>query len=149
MLDQSVVTRPWTTTMDRAGKRRDGDWAMFVAGGRGVGQWRLLSPESAGVHLRVTKPWRVIPDATSTVIVQRVFRDNTIRRNGSSRSSVAGRGGNAFQGSTSFWLIGHGGERSRPRKARRPFFFVLSPFPRPSGYSDAPNIAIPLNCTAV
>lgn len=67
--------------MDRAGKRRDGDWAMFVAGGRGVGQWRLLSPESAGVHLRVTKPWRVIPDATSTVIVQRVFRDNTIYDN--------------------------------------------------------------------
>jgi hypothetical protein len=81
MLDQSVVTRPWTTTMDRAGKRRDGDWAMFVAGGRGVGQWRLLSPESAGENLRVTKPWRVIPDATSTVIVQRVFRNNIIYDN--------------------------------------------------------------------
>jgi hypothetical protein len=81
MLDQSVVTRPWTTTMDRAGKRRDGDWAMFVAGGRGVGQWRLLSPESAGVNLRVTRPWRVIPDATSTVIVQRVFRNNIIYNN--------------------------------------------------------------------
>jgi len=81
MLAQSVVTRPWTTTMDRAGRRRDGDWAMFVAGGRGVGQWRLLAPESAGVNLRVRKPWRIIPDATSTVLVQRVFRNNILCNN--------------------------------------------------------------------
>jgi hypothetical protein len=81
MLAESVVTRPWTTTMDRAGERRDGDWAVFVAGGRGVGQWRLLRPESAGVHLRVNRPWRVAPDDTSTVIVQRVFRNNIIYNN--------------------------------------------------------------------
>ncbi len=81
MLAESVVTRPWTTTMDREGKRRDGDWAVFVAGGRGVGQWRRLRPDSAGVHLRVHRPWRVVPDATSTAIVQRVFRNNIIYDN--------------------------------------------------------------------
>jgi hypothetical protein len=81
MLANSVVTRPWTTTMDREGKRRDGDWAIFVAAGRGVGQWRLLSPESAGVRMRIRSPWRVVPDASSTVIVQRVFRNNIIYNN--------------------------------------------------------------------
>jgi hypothetical protein len=81
MLAKSVVTRPWRTTMDRAGKPRDGDWAVFVAGGRGVGQWRLLAPGSAGVHLRIRKPWRIIPDGTSTVIAQRVFRNNIIYNN--------------------------------------------------------------------
>jgi hypothetical protein len=81
MLANSVVTRPWTTTMDREGKRRDGDWAVFVAAGRGVGQWRLLSPESAGVRMRIRSPWRVVPDASSTVIAQRVFRNNIIYNN--------------------------------------------------------------------
>ena len=81
MLAESVVTRPWTTTMDREGKRRDGDWAAFIAGGRGTGQWRLLAPESAGVKLRMQRPWRIVPDETSTVIVQRVFRHNIIYNN--------------------------------------------------------------------
>ncbi len=65
--------------MDREGKPRDGDWAVFVAGGRGVGQWRLLRSDSAGVNLRVRRPWRIEPDGTSTVIVQRVFRNNIAR----------------------------------------------------------------------
>lgn len=81
MLAESVVTRPWNTTMDREGKPRDGDWAVFVAGGRGVGQWRLLRSDSAGVHLRIRRPWRIAPDGTSTVIVQRVFRNNIIYDN--------------------------------------------------------------------
>ncbi len=81
VLARSVVTKPWRTTMDRAGKRRDGDWAVFVAGGRGVGQWRLLVPGAAGVDIRVRAPWRVVPDRTSTVIMQRVFHNNIIVNN--------------------------------------------------------------------
>lgn len=81
VMARAVVTRPWMTTMDRAGKPKDGDWAVFVAGGRGVGQWRLLAPESSGVEFRVRTPWRVIPDGTSTVIVQRVFHNNIIFNN--------------------------------------------------------------------
>lgn len=82
MLERSVVTRPWRTTMDRAGKPRDGDWGVFVAGGRGVGQWRLLDREaSEGARMRLRSPWRVVPDGSSTVIIQRVFRNNIIYGN--------------------------------------------------------------------
>ncbi len=82
MLADSVVTMPWRYRFDRDGQPRDGDWVVFVAAGRGVGQWRLVDREqSRGAVLKVNRPWRIEPDAGSVVIVQRAFRNNIVHAN--------------------------------------------------------------------
>ncbi|NQU45152.1 hypothetical protein HQ520_17855 [bacterium] len=65
-------------TVDRAGSRvlpqigESDHWIVFVASGRGVGQYRVVTgveraPNRA--EFQLNKPWRVIPDSTSQMVL--------------------------------------------------------------------------------
>ena len=55
---------------------------VVVARGRGLGQWRrILSCDPAGRELRVDKPWRVTPDASSVVVVMNGLIDTVFVNN--------------------------------------------------------------------
>jgi len=59
-------------------------WVVLVCAGKGVGQFRVVrgverSPER--ITLRVEPPWRVVPDATSRVVLQVMYRQNIVYAN--------------------------------------------------------------------
>lgn len=52
-------------------------WIVFVCAGRGVGQYRTLQGCDRGeseVAMRLDKPWRVTPDATSRIVLTAAYR---------------------------------------------------------------------------
>ena len=59
-------------------------WIVFVSAGKGAGQYRVVvgadrSPDQ--IALKVERPWRVVPDATSRVTLTTAFRRNIILGN--------------------------------------------------------------------
>lgn len=59
-------------------------WVVLVCAGKGVGQYRVVRgvDRSANrVTLRVDRPWRVVPDATSRVVLQAMYRQNIVYAN--------------------------------------------------------------------
>ena len=55
---------------------------VVIARGRGLGQWRrVASCDPAARELRVDKPWRVMPDATSVVVVMNGLIDTVFVNN--------------------------------------------------------------------
>lgn len=70
-MDTTLRTERWPEVRGRAAVAADcvGRFAV-IARGRGLGQWRRIAACEPGAHeLRVDKPWRVTPDATSVVVV--------------------------------------------------------------------------------
>jgi len=57
-----------------------GHWIVYIAKGRGVGQWRVVS-EVVNEEIKLARPWRILPDASSTVIITRVNRQNVFYNN--------------------------------------------------------------------
>jgi len=67
-------------------------WILFVCAGKGVGQFRIVSGmkrANAQVTFNVTKPWRIIPNASSRVNLMVAFRHNIIYRNIVDGESIA------------------------------------------------------------
>jgi carbohydrate binding protein with CBM4/9 domain len=58
----------------------DQEWIVYVCAGKGVGQYRVLDSRTSSV-LSITEPWRVIPDSTSRVMIEVVYRHNIIYNN--------------------------------------------------------------------
>ncbi|MBM3499585.1 MAG: hypothetical protein FJX74_13070 [Armatimonadetes bacterium] len=75
-------TRAGSRILDEVG--RNDHWIIFVTGGRGVGQYRVVTGADHGLAqtvLRVDRPWRVVPDDTSRVVLTAAFRQNIISGN--------------------------------------------------------------------
>lgn len=56
-------------------------WVVFLSRGRGAGQWRVIAGVNPDGSLRLTRPWRIIPDATSRAVVDRANRQIAIHEN--------------------------------------------------------------------
>ena len=59
-------------------------WVVFVCAGTGVGQYRVLSGcerRPGRVTLALQTPWRVVPDATSRIVLNAAFRQNIVYNN--------------------------------------------------------------------
>lgn len=56
---------------------RDG-WVILIVAGRGIGQWRVVDAQIASDELRVAKPWIVIPDRQSRVLMTKAFRHHLL-----------------------------------------------------------------------
>jgi hypothetical protein len=87
--NQGTMTRPHTVA-SRAGSRilpevgRNDHWVVFVAAGKGVGQYRVVVGRRDGenrVALLLDRPWRVVPDRSSRVTLTAAFRQNIIYAN--------------------------------------------------------------------
>lgn len=67
----AVTTERWPQVRGRAATAEDCTGRfVVVARGRGLGQWRrIASCDEAARELRVDRPWRVIPDRSSVVVV--------------------------------------------------------------------------------
>ncbi|MEW6359759.1 MAG: glycosyl hydrolase family 28-related protein [Planctomycetota bacterium] len=75
---------------DRAGSRvleevgTNEHWIVFIGGGKGVGQYRVITGADRApgrVVLKLDRPWRVMPDATSRVTLTTANRQNIIYNN--------------------------------------------------------------------
>ena len=81
--DASLKTERWPKLHDRDAVAADcvGRFAV-IARGRGLGQWRRIAACDPAAHeLRVDKPWRVTPDATSVVVVMNGLVDTVFVNN--------------------------------------------------------------------
>ncbi|NQU43718.1 hypothetical protein HQ520_10560, partial [bacterium] len=60
------------------------NWVLFIAKGKGVGQFRVVTvQEDVGglKKLTVDRPWRIVPDTDSRVVLTVVFRQNILYGN--------------------------------------------------------------------
>jgi len=77
--DKLTVTSPAGSVLrDEVGK--NDYWIVFICAGRGVGQWRVVSGAQAAT-LTVDRSWRVVPDATSRVVLTVSYRQNIVYAN--------------------------------------------------------------------
>ncbi|NOZ23003.1 MAG: hypothetical protein GXP25_18145 [Planctomycetes bacterium] len=76
--------------VDRAGSRvleevgTNAHWIVFIGGGKGVGQYRVVTGaerKPGRVELKIDRPWRVVPDGTSRVTLTTAYRQNIICNN--------------------------------------------------------------------
>lgn len=67
----SVTTTRWPEGHDETNPhRKTAGRFVVVANGRGLGQWRrIAAADPAAKTLTVDQPWRVVPDASSSVVV--------------------------------------------------------------------------------
>ena len=59
-------------------------WIVFIAAGKGVGQYRVVTGAKRGAgraELTLDRPWRVVPDGTSRVTLTTANRENIIVNN--------------------------------------------------------------------
>jgi hypothetical protein len=62
----------------------DKEWVAYICAGKGVGQYRILNSlmrNNGQATLDITEPWRVIPDNSSRVMIQVVYRNNIFYNN--------------------------------------------------------------------
>jgi len=59
----------------------DGDWVVYIDGGRGAGQWRTVTGRTPTGGVAIDPPWRVAPDAESSATLLQAFRHNVIAGN--------------------------------------------------------------------
>ena len=81
--DTSLKTERWPKIRDRDANAADcqGRFAV-IARGRGLGQWRRIAACDPATHeLRMDKPWRVNPDATSVIVVMNGLIDTVFVNN--------------------------------------------------------------------
>ncbi|NQU41892.1 hypothetical protein HQ520_01310 [bacterium] len=79
------------STVDRTGSRvlpevgQNDHWVVFIATGKGVGQFRVVSGREnlTGGHVKLLldKPWRVMPDTTSRLTLTASYRENIVYDN--------------------------------------------------------------------
>ncbi len=74
----------------RAGSRvlpevgRNANWIVFVAAGKGVGQYRVVvgrQDDERGAVLLLDSPWRVVPDGSSRISLGAAYRHNIVYAN--------------------------------------------------------------------
>jgi hypothetical protein len=59
-------------------------YVAFVKAGKGVGQFRIINDlerDAESAKLSITEPWRIVPDETSKVSIEPLFRNNIIYGN--------------------------------------------------------------------
>lgn len=79
----SLLTARWPAVRGKNATAADvvGRFAV-IARGRGLGQWRRIAASDPATHeLRVDKPWRVTPDATSVAVVMNGLIDTVFVNN--------------------------------------------------------------------
>jgi hypothetical protein len=81
--DTSLKTERWPKVRSKDATAADciGRFAV-IARGRGLGQWRRITACDPAAHeLRLDKPWRVTPDATSVAVVMNGLIDTVFVNN--------------------------------------------------------------------
>ena len=58
-----------------------GSWVALVVAGKGVGQWRAITKTVKVGHYELRRSWRIVPDKTSRVCIQRMFRHHIVYNN--------------------------------------------------------------------
>jgi hypothetical protein len=80
----------WGHFIDNAGSRiidevgQNTHWVLFICSGKGVGQYREIAARTdshGATTLAVRKPWRVVPDKRSRVVLLCAYRENILYKN--------------------------------------------------------------------
>ncbi len=56
-------------------------WVALVVAGKGVGQWRVITKTVKVGSYGLDRPWRIVPNRTSQVCIQRMFRHHIVYNN--------------------------------------------------------------------
>jgi len=68
--------------IDEVGK--NSHWVLFICAGKGAGQYREVNgmhDTGAEVWFGLSRPWRVVPDRTSRVVLMAAYRNNIVYSN--------------------------------------------------------------------
>lgn len=80
-------------------------WLIYVAAGKGAGQYRVVDSKSTDLNgdviLSVNNPWRVTPDLSSSILLFVAYRQNVVYKNTIDAGFIDE---NSKVGGTQFWL---------------------------------------------
>ncbi|MEW6358966.1 MAG: glycosyl hydrolase family 28-related protein [Planctomycetota bacterium] len=81
--ETKLATKGWPSVKDKPAEEKDCvERFVVIARGRGLGQWRrIVAADPAKRELTLDAPWRIPPDASSTVVVMNGLIETTFVNN--------------------------------------------------------------------